>query len=178
MKIPLRDLPQGHSAIDRAEPAEPLDLGDWLAPRGPVRVQLDADRRDQQVTLRGAVELEAEHTCARCLKAFPAVLGAPLLVLADRRGSDDLDDEVVLEQEGSVLYHDGIEIELDPPIREAIILEVPLVVVCKPDCAGLCPECGQDRNEAACTCAPPQGDPRWDALRTLKEKNPKRDSRR
>jgi uncharacterized protein len=176
MRIPLRDLPQGHAHIDRAEPADELDLGDWLIPRGPVRVQLDADRRDQQVTLRGTVELEAEHTCARCLKRFEARVQAPLLVFADRRGSDDLEDEVVLEQEGSVLYHDGIELELDPPLREAVILEVPQVVLCRPDCAGLCPVCGQDRNEGACACTPPQGDPRWDALRTLKD--PKPDSRR
>jgi uncharacterized protein len=176
MRISLRELPQGHSEIDRTESAEALDLAPWLTPRGPVRVRLDADRRDQQVTLRGTAEMEAEHTCGRCLKQFPARVEAPLLVFADRRGSDAIEDEVVLEQEGSILYHDGIEIELDPPLREAIILEVPQVVLCRPDCAGLCPECGQDRNESVCSCTPPQGDPRWDALRNLRD--PKPDSRR
>lgn len=170
MKIPLRDLPEGHSEIDREEAAEELDLGDWLKPTGPVHVQLDSDRRNQQVTLRGMAGIEAEYTCARCLKQFRSRVEASLLVFADRRGSDDARDEVVLEQEGSVLYHDGIELNLESPIREALILEIPQVTVCRPECAGLCAECGQDLNEAICDCKPPQGDPRWDALRNLRDK--------
>jgi uncharacterized protein len=87
---------------------------------------------------------------------------------SDRRGLDDPRDEVALEQDGSVHYHDGSELDLAAPIREAIILEVPQLILCRPDCRGLCPTCGTDRNEATCSCAPEGGDPRWEALKRLR----------
>src|SRR5258705_4197585 len=106
MKILLSEIPQGHSIIDRREPAAALDIEDWVRPKAAVHVVLDADRRGQQVTLRGLAELEVEHSCARCLKEFGGELTAPVLILSDRRGSDDPRDEEALEQEGAVLYHE------------------------------------------------------------------------
>jgi uncharacterized protein len=172
MRIPLRELPQGHTSIDRVESSEGLDLADWFVVRDPIRVELDADRRNQQVTLRGTVRAQAEHDCDRCLRRFRSEITAPFLILADRRGSDELRDEVALEQEGSVLYHDGVELDLDAPLREALILEVPQVMLCRPDCRGLCPVCGQDLNQKTCDCSPSRGDPRWAALDRLKDPEP------
>ena len=167
MKILLSEIPQGHSVIDRRESAAPLDMKEWVTPKAEVHVVLDADRRGQQVTMRGRAELDVEYSCARCLKEFGAALTASVLVLADRRGTDDPRDEEALEQEGAVLYHEGVEIDLGPSIRDALILEVPQVVLCRPECRGLCPSCGQDRNEGECNCAPGGTDPRWEQLRNL-----------
>src|SRR5512147_3049620 len=111
MKILLSEIPQGHSVIDRREPATTLDIQEWVEPKADVHVVLDADRRGQQVMMRGTAELEVEYSCARCLKEFGAELTAPVFVLADRRGSDDPRDEEALEQEGAVLYHEGVEID-------------------------------------------------------------------
>jgi len=169
MKILLSEIPQGHSTIDRREPASVLDIEGWVHPKADVHVVLDADRRGQQVMMRGQAGLEVEYSCARCLKEFEAELVAPLVILADRRGSDDPRDEEALEQEGSVLYHEGVEIDLGPPIRDALILEVPQVALCRPDCRGLCPSCGQDRNEGDCNCAQGGIDPRWEQLRQLNQ---------
>ena len=170
MKIQIPQLPQGHSRMERREPAGPFDLEEWLRPRGPVEVDLDAERRGDQITLRGRVGVDADQDCARCAREFTFRVEAEVLVFADRRGSDVPEDEVALEQEGDVLYHDGIELDLDGPLREALILEVPVVQLCRPDCRGLCPHCGQDLNEGPCGCTPPTGDPRWEGLKALKDK--------
>ncbi len=170
MRISLADLPQGHSEIVRDLSVEPLDLGGWFSAQGPVRVELDADRRGEQVTLRGQLQVDGGAECARCLAPFVFRLESEILVLADRRGSDEPRDEAALEEEGSVLYHDGLELDLTGLLREAIILEVPVVLVCRPDCRGLCPLCGQDLNVGTCSCAPPKGDARWEALKDLKGK--------
>jgi uncharacterized protein len=172
MKILLSEIPQGHSVIDRRESADGLDITDWVRPKTDVHVVLDADRRGQQFTLRGRAELEVEYSCARCLEEFGAALAAPVFVLADRRGSDDPRDEEALEQQGAVLYHEGVEIDLGPPIRDALILEVPQVALCRPECRGLCPSCGQNRNEGDCDCAPGGIDPRWEQLRQLNQNKP------
>jgi len=172
VRISLRDIPQGHSRMDRSLPFETLDLTDWITPAGGIEVGLEVDRRDQQMTLRGEARLIARDTCARCLEECTFELVADLLVLADRRGSDDPRDEDALEREGSVLYHEGLEVDLGPPIREAVILEVPKIIVCKPDCRGLCGECGQNLNESGCNCAPASDDSRWEALKGLKIEEP------
>lgn len=173
VKISLRDLPQGHSRIDRTLPLRSLDLTGWVTPAGGIELGLEVDRRDQQMTLRGEARLVARDTCARCLGECTFELVADLLILADRRGSDDPRDEDALEREGSVLYHEGLEVDLGPPIREALILEVPKIIVCKPDCRGLCPECGQNLNKASCNCTPATDDSRWEALKSFKIEEPR-----
>ena len=55
-----------------------------------------------------------------------------------------------------------------PFTRDAVLLELPLAPLCRPDCAGLCPTCGADLNEGPCACPPAEGDPRWAALDALR----------
>ena len=66
----------------------------------------------------------------------------------------------------------GEQIDLGSMIRENLLLDAPLAPVCRPDCAGLCPTCGIDRNTATCTCITDAVDPRWDALSQLKANLP------
>lgn len=172
MKLLLSEIPEGHGRIERRQPAGAYDLERWVRPTGDVHVILDTDRRGQQITFRGTALVDGIHDCARCLKEFTARLEAEILVLSERRGSDDPRDEEALEQAGEVLYHEGVEVDLGAVIREAVILEVPLVLLCRPDCRGLCPQCGQDRNEHECGCGSSKPDPRWDQLKSLKNVNP------
>jgi uncharacterized protein len=59
------------------------------------------------------------------------------------------------------------ELDLGPLVRELLLLELPLAPLCRPDCRGLCPGCGADRNEESCTCVAPV-DPRWANLDVLR----------
>ena len=74
-------------------------------------------------------------------------------------------EEDAIEEETYPLRHD--EIDLDQPIRDLVVPELPLVPLCADDCLGLCPTCGANLNDAACDCAAEARDPRWDALRAL-----------
>jgi len=58
-------------------------------------------------------------------------------------------------------------IDLGPLVRDAIVLELPMAPLCREDCAGLCPQCGADRNEGECGCVAP-ADPRWANLDVLR----------
>ena len=58
-------------------------------------------------------------------------------------------------------------IDLGPLVRDAIVLELPMAPLCRPDCRGLCPSCGADRNEGECRCVAPP-DPRWANLDVLR----------
>ena len=59
------------------------------------------------------------------------------------------------------------EVDLEPLVRDAVLLELPLAPLCRADCQGLCPFCGVNRNDEACGCEAP-ADPRWSALDVLR----------
>lgn len=61
--------------------------------------------------------------------------------------ASDVDDE-------DYAHHDGEFVDLAPLVREYVILAVPMTVLCKQDCRGLCPSCGEDLNVKQCACAP------------------------
>jgi uncharacterized protein len=61
-------------------------------------------------------------------------------------------DATVDDEDVDYAHHDGEIVDLWPSLREDIILAVPISVVCKQDCRGLCPSCGVDRNLATCDC--------------------------
>ncbi|QSQ24915.1 DUF177 domain-containing protein [Pyxidicoccus parkwayensis] len=74
---------------------------------------------------------------------------------------DDVDEEVF----------DGKTIDLDPIVREQLLLALPMNVVCREDCKGLCPQCGINRNEATCSCETKPVDPRLAPLKNIKLNN-------
>ena len=70
-------------------------------------------------------------------------------------------------------YYDGDRLDLGEVVREQVLLALPLKPLCREDCRGLCPRCGQNRNLGPCGCPPPEepGDPRLEPLRKLVDKN-------
>ena len=69
--------------------------------------------------------------------------------------------------EGQTYPLEGEEIDLELPVRDALLLDLPAAPLCRDDCAGLCPACGADWNQRSCDCDMTIPDPRWDALREL-----------
>jgi uncharacterized protein len=61
------------------------------------------------------------------------------------------------------------KLDLSEPVREEVVLAIDPYVVCDPECKGLCPRCGANLNVEVCGCSFDEPDPRWDALRALKE---------
>ena len=69
--------------------------------------------------------------------------------------------------------HDGVEVDLEPLLREQLVLAVPIKPVCQPECKGICPNCGTDLNKKACGCniELPETNPWKRALKQLGEEN-------
>ncbi len=109
------------------------------------------------VLATGEVLTDWEGECRRCLRLVHGQARAEFRELFEPR-----------PQEGETypLKHDHIDLE--PLAREALLVELPLVPLCSPDCRGLCPTCGAELNAGPCECAPAQRDPRWQVLDALK----------
>jgi uncharacterized protein len=126
----------------------------------PVPVRLDVSRMSHSGTaLRLRLRAELHGPCMRCL--------------ADAAPAYDVDArEVDQPGEGPELdspYVDGEVIDLRAWTRDALALALPAQVLCRPDCLGLCPECGIDLNTAEPGHAHEKApDPRWAALREIR----------
>lgn len=139
-----------------------------------VRVRLDLviRRRDEAFDLDGEMAVSGNVLCSRCLEPVPwhATETFRISLATERPDAlNDREEDVELaEQDLDVVYLAGDELDLEELAAEQILLALPMRVMCKDDCAGICPTCGGNRNiEGACHCEP-QGDPRWEALRDLR----------
>ena len=102
----------------------------------------------ETVTVRGNLRCVATMACARCLSP----VSVPLSVEVDERFSRHPaadDEEMRVIEEGRV--------DLTDCVRELLVLELPMRVLCAEDCKGLCPICGQNRNLVSCTCLEGEG---------------------
>ena len=154
--LDLAQLSQGASRV-RLEASSP-DVG--LSAEGwPGRVLGDfqVERTGERVTIRGHVRAAAWLECVRCLKGFEMSVDAPLELFADRSGAGSRRDEVELERDDYMLFHDGRRLDVSGQVRETLLLELPIAARCREDCKGLCPRCGADLNDGPCACADPAG---------------------
>jgi uncharacterized protein len=80
------------------------------------------------------------------------------------------EEEVELaEADLEVGFYQGNGVQLEDALKEQILLALPMRSLCRPDCKGLCPQCGQNRNLVQCGCPPQVADIRWAALEGLKD---------
>jgi uncharacterized protein len=80
-----------------------------------------------------------------------------------RHAPEELETLQLEEDDFGVVRVAGDEVSTEPLIAEQVLLSLPMKPLCKPDCAGLCPTCGADRNAEPCQCRPP-ADERWAGL--------------
>jgi uncharacterized protein len=114
------------------------------------------------VLATGTVEAGATFVCARCLKEMPAGMTVDLTELFYGPGHGEGEDDAYRVT--------GMEVDLEPALRDAVTLALPLNPVCKEDCKGICARCGKDLNFEGCVCGIDEVDPRWAALDALRER--------
>lgn len=112
--------------------------------------------------VRGDVAGQADMACSRCLETVVARVTTAVTELYQERARLHLGDEV---EEGYEIVDETID--LSALVRDALSEAVPANPLCRPDCAGLCPHCGINLNEATCDYVEERTDPRWDVLRGL-----------
>jgi len=108
------------------------------------------------VVVTATVDARWEGECRRCLGTVTGPVHAEVRELYEPTS----DGEETYPLHGDVL-------DLSPLVRDAVLLELPLAPLCRPDCLGLCAVCGANRNEGDCGHSETPPDPRWAALGEL-----------
>ncbi|MBC8175559.1 MAG: DUF177 domain-containing protein [Candidatus Marinimicrobia bacterium] len=125
-----------------------------------LRVQHDG----QGIYLKGSVELDITEMCDLCLSEYNTTLHGKFEILYTNKRSLVQNSD---EQEIYLFTLDQPEINIDPIVNEALLLEEPMKHLCKDDCKGLCPYCGTNLNESTCACKEDTIDDRWKPLKHL-----------
>ncbi len=138
--------------------------GDNHTVKGEVRLM----RTDRGILARGTLHTESELTCSRCLSLFNCpltlnieeeyfptteIITGAALPLPDEPGCFTIDENNILD--------------LTEAIRQYALLATPMKPLCHQDCAGICPTCGVNLNQASCDCPPEPADSRWSELSKL-----------
>jgi len=122
-----------------------VTLGPDVELAGPIDLDLQLLRTNRGILARGNVSALLRRTCSRCTEPF--VDEGAVAIAEEYVPSVDLETGARL----SVAEHDGgalsinaqHEIELDPVLHDELALTEPMHPLCRPDCPGLCPECGE-----------------------------------
>ncbi len=113
----------------------------------PIKVKIVAVLTQDGIAVGGYVRTTVEHPCDRCLRMVKVPVSGTVEALYKPLSEAPKTKEEQLESLRNVLYYSASKIDLSERILEAIVVDVPTRVLCKPDCKGLCPKCGADLNE-------------------------------
>jgi len=178
MFLDIREL-ELHPVEFREEfPPGAIDLGTEIRQRGPLQASGRAELVEehhgknlviQDIRLRGSLAASLELNCARCLEPVQRNVQRDFELLYRPLGTDAGKDELsVTDAEAEIGYYEGDGILLEDVLREQVLLALPLKVVCREDCKGLCPHCGKNLNQEQCSCETQAADPRWEALKEIR----------
>ncbi len=157
----LHEVRRGQVALAGPLDDEGIDPGRSVVPAGAdAEVEVELVPFEGGIDVEGTVRAPWEGMCRRCAEAVSGELGIPVherFAGAALAGPSDDDLYPITDD----------TLDLAPLVRDALVLELPMAPLCREDCAGLCPQCGANRNEGECGCVAPR-DPRWANLDVLR----------
>ena len=174
MIFEIEEIPEGGLNFDVLEGKEhfAIDQSDCALLDG-VKVRGKLTKIEREVCFAGYVEATLLVTCTRCLKPFFLQVKNKVqahFVPWENQSSPGSEVEIIETDIEKEIYEED-KIDLHGPIRDQILLEVPLILLCQENCKGICPECGGDRNFDPCNCENDSAiDPRFAVLQKLKDK--------
>ena len=163
------DLKLAAGAVDLGDEAE--QVGDLATSgraevihehRGPKEIVAD-------IRLKGRFSGKFQVPCARCIEPVELPLSANFDLIFRPNGADSgAPERSITADEAEIGYYQKDSLLLEDVLREQVVLSLPARTLCKPDCKGLCPRCGANRNTQPCSCDVGPSDPRWEALTGLR----------
>jgi uncharacterized protein len=125
----------------------------------PLTGKFQAIRNSRGIYVTGRLQSTIDTECARCLTEFSLPISVQLDDLFYYPPASAPPGELAVGEDGFI--------DLAPLVRQLSLLEIPMQPFCRPDCQGLCVECGHNLNEGDCGCQSNELDPRLAVLKDL-----------
>jgi uncharacterized protein len=120
-----------------------------------------------EIRVKGHLTVQMEADCDRCLEQAACPVDADFELYYRPVTEGYGEEKAIDEGEAQMGFYEGDGVELNDVLREFILLTLPMQRVCSEDCKGICPKCGQNRNQKECACQVAPADDRWAALKHL-----------
>ncbi len=143
---------------------------DDLVVEGAVEVALEALNTAQALLVRGNFRGKVHLACARCLEMVVVEVRGEIDEQFSLRGITAPELELIDQVEPREAAIAEQILNVSELVRQQLLVSLPLRVLCRPDCRGICPQCGRNLNQEECQCAQTEGSPAWETLRLLLEK--------
>jgi uncharacterized protein len=142
---------------------------DRVALAGTLRVSGSISRNEDKVVVKGEFAAVAEVECDRCLQSVELPISSEFRVeYVTAETYKSLQTAELAEEDLALSIFDGEFIDVDELVREQLLLAIPTHTICRENCKGFCPVCGEDRNVTDCNCDATEIDPRWTGLKDLR----------
>ncbi len=171
MFISLQQLENRPVGFDVKVPAGELEYDPKLTQASPLRAEGVATLLNHslgEIRVQGKLSVTMQATCDRCLEStdFPIENQFDLLYMPAetvKSGEDEIEESAT-----EVGFYEGNGLALNDILREVVLLALPMQLVCDEACKGICPVCGQNRNQRDCGCHIEAADDRWSKLKMLR----------
>ena len=125
----------------------------------PLKIDVTAELLAGEIRIRGHLATHLEASCDRCLGAVEIPVSSDFDLFYRPMETIAREEEVEIPaDELEIGFYSGDGIELADVATEQVFLALPMKVLCRPECRGLCPGCGVNRNLVACACSRSRGD--------------------
>jgi len=172
MFLDIQKIPAEGLRFDRVLQLPPLTGpgGETLLPQG-VRLRGTATPGGRGADLRAHLDAEVTLTCGRCLDPvpFPISTDVSLILVREDVAPEPAGEMEVTDDDAALFACPEGKADLGALATEQLYLALPLKPLCSQACLGLCAQCGQNRNRAACDCQREEIDPRLAPLIQFKK---------
>jgi len=172
MLLKISDLEQGKVRFEETFAPGVIEFFDTqLRQQDPLETSGTAELSEatREIQIEGHLKTRMEIACDRCLEPASLPVDNDFSLLYRPESLRPEHGEVALHgPEVEVGFYEGEGVELADVLREQVLLLMPMQRVCSEDCQGICPVCGQNRNQVKCGCHQEPEDDRWSGLRDLK----------
>jgi len=166
MKLNTGSLPIGGREFSFVEDTGTVGLDDRFI--GDIAVLAKVEKTAKMVELQATIRVQAQLVCDRCTEEFTKEIVKKYRVVYFFNKDDS---GGYPEEEVVILPSDNTIIDLTDDVRQYVLLTIPLKVLCRQDCKGLCQICGTNQNNTTCSCTVSHIDPRWEQLNKLLKQN-------
>lgn len=164
MKIDLSQLVSGRVTVLKFDDRVQLNSDDFVAYGVKnfqnVNISGCITREGREMTLEMAYSFTASFDCSRCLVEVEKTFNDSVVKIL----KEDIKEGDV--ESGLVSYSKN-ELDLEHVLIDEIVLSIPMNVLCKDDCLGLCQDCGKNLNQGDCECDKDRIDPRFEDLKNI-----------
>ena len=171
MFLDVKELAVRKIRIQKSYPPGSLDFhsGEFQQVE-PLEVRATAELVDGQIRVYGSLHTRVELACARCLETVTEEMSKNFDLFYRPLSTVSNEEKVALKDDDTdIAFFDGEGLFLADVLAEQVNLLIPMKVICRSDCRGLCPHCGANLNSEECRCETHSPDPRLAPLARMKQ---------